>query len=166
MPQGLPSLYMIRSVIIPQPQHLCSISSSLSIHLLSPSPLFHRISAQMFLFSGAVVSVSGRGPIVQAQQHHLICSGVRQGRLRIYPVRTALRHQESPPPREGFTVNHGFIPASLVVSQDFPKTNADSLVQPWVMPTNRPIDACLLRVSSNADSELPKRNFHKNCTHA
>jgi hypothetical protein len=43
----------------------------------------------------------------------------------------------------------------------FPKTNADSLVQPWVMPTNRPIDARRLRVSSNVDSELPKRNFHK-----
>ena len=43
----------------------------------------------------------------------------------------------------------------------FPKTNADSLVQPWVIPTNRPIDARLLRVSSNTDSELPKRNFHK-----
>jgi hypothetical protein len=83
----------------------------------------------MFLFSGALVSVSGSGAIVKAQPHHLISNGVRQGRLRIYPVRTALRHQGSPPPRESFTVNHwqkvGYVDMlksyrrHCVVSQDF-----------------------------------------------
>lgn len=153
---------------MPQPQHLCSLSSSLSIYLLSPSPLYHHIPAQMFLFSGAAVSVSGSGAIVEAQPHHLISNGVRQGRLRIYPVRTALRHQESPPPRSitsrrmvtSICSSHTGVTASS--HKTFPKTNADSLVQPWVIPTNRPIDARLLRVSSNVDSELPKRNFHQN----
>jgi hypothetical protein len=100
--------------------------------------------------------------------HRLISDGVQQSRLRIYHVRTALRHQESPPPR---SITSGRMVTSICSShtgvtasshKTFPNTNADSLVQPWVMPTNRPIDARRLRVSSNVDSELPKRNFHKN----